>query len=993
MIASGDRRLYDLLPSVYRVRDAERGEPLRALLGVIEGELRLLEEDIDRLYDNLFIETCDEWVVPYLGDLLGVRGLREVHGGSSSQRALVANTLGYRRRKGTAAVLEQLARDITGWPARAVEFFELLATTQHVNHVRPDKGGVVSTRGIDRLGPVDGPFESAAYTADVRHVDNCRGRYNIPNVGLFLWRLQSYFVERTTARAVADPNDGRYRFSPLGHDAPLFNRPRTELDIAQVAAEENTPGALRRRPLYDELEDRRRALANGETPRGRYFEDPPVVQVFVEGGEVPPQEILVCDLSDPPSVVPEGWRRPPAIRSYEPADGGAARTLPIRVALDPVLGRLAFPAGVVPDRVEVSYAYGFPGDLGGGPYDRRASVAGWSDPSEERELWQMGVTRAPSPGDDRLVGTLAEAIEAWNALPPGGDGRVGIISIMDSGTQDEPLVGVRTITVPTGSKLAIVAADWPETPDSAAPGVRRRIAGRLAPDNLRPHLRGDLAAKAGASDARTVAGELILDGLLIEGTVNVMPGDPDGSGRPASLGLLRLAHCTLVPGRSLDADGQPREPDRASVTVAASNDRLRLEIDHSIVGTLRLPAQMDGLQAQDSVLGTTARDGRVVPALVSKKRSSVNLTSATPTVNVTIGNEGPYEAVFPQDQPIPNTIHKARKPLEAAIRAAHDSPAFRDARVITIPNIDRLIVLPGIAAAVSVVAAGGDPTASQLGLTPGAAQRVQAMVGGLLPSFSGLSSLTPSLSVTIGREGPRTLGLAGNPDTIARARRSLRAAIRTAQGASRSFRSTIVGNTKDRLVVLPTEEGETASFGGAPADGTTVRELALENSRPDTPCAIAGGANGELPGPPATLERTTIFGPVRVREMILATEVIFTEPVKVERRQTGCVRFSYLPDGSETPRRFRCQPDLAVQEEPGWVRWRVTPSFTSVRYGAPGYARLDAGRLREIRTGAEDEEEMGAYHFLGQEGRVEGLRDRLDEYLRFGLEAGIFLVN
>lgn len=60
-------RLYQLLPAIYRLRDAAEGEPLRALLAVVEEEFNLLEADIDRLYDNWFIETCDEWVVAYLG--------------------------------------------------------------------------------------------------------------------------------------------------------------------------------------------------------------------------------------------------------------------------------------------------------------------------------------------------------------------------------------------------------------------------------------------------------------------------------------------------------------------------------------------------------------------------------------------------------------------------------------------------------------------------------------------------------------------------------------------------------------------------------------------------------------------------------------------------------------------------------------------------------------------------------------------------------------
>jgi hypothetical protein len=57
-------RLYDLLPAVYRIRDGERAEQLRKLLEVIGEQLQLVEDDIDRLYDNWFIETCEDWVIP-----------------------------------------------------------------------------------------------------------------------------------------------------------------------------------------------------------------------------------------------------------------------------------------------------------------------------------------------------------------------------------------------------------------------------------------------------------------------------------------------------------------------------------------------------------------------------------------------------------------------------------------------------------------------------------------------------------------------------------------------------------------------------------------------------------------------------------------------------------------------------------------------------------------------------------------------------------------
>jgi hypothetical protein len=100
-------KLYRLLPAFYRVRDAEQGEPLKALFSVIAEQVDVIDQDISRLFRNWFIETCDEWVVPYIGELLGVRGVHPVSESTYSLRAFVANTLRYRRRKGTATMLEQ----------------------------------------------------------------------------------------------------------------------------------------------------------------------------------------------------------------------------------------------------------------------------------------------------------------------------------------------------------------------------------------------------------------------------------------------------------------------------------------------------------------------------------------------------------------------------------------------------------------------------------------------------------------------------------------------------------------------------------------------------------------------------------------------------------------------------------------------------------------------------------------------------------------------
>jgi photosystem II stability/assembly factor-like uncharacterized protein len=357
-----EERLYNLLPAIYRIRDESQGSTLRALLNVIENELQIVESDIDNLYDNWFIETCDEWVVPYIGDLLAVNLYAEksrTYG--QERRAYIANTLAYRARKGTAPVLEQLVVDITGWRSRVVEFFKLLSTTQNLNHLRPTNGFVDLRRSsqAERLGT---PFEqAAAYTVQVGNVSSQNGKYNVPNIGIFIWRLKSYPIERGSARLIksADPKtQGRcYTFNPLGNDIPLFNQPQTETEITSLADEINVPAPLRREALSSD-----------------YLNLNPVLKVFLNGQSKPilPEKILFSNLNK--------WEIP----ANNKQNGKT-----YQVAVDPEKGRLAFLTETVPESVEVSYSYGFNGDIGGGPYDRSESIASITPPSISRIKWDV----------------------------------------------------------------------------------------------------------------------------------------------------------------------------------------------------------------------------------------------------------------------------------------------------------------------------------------------------------------------------------------------------------------------------------------------------------------------------------------------------------------------------------------------------------------------------------------------------------------------------
>jgi hypothetical protein len=75
------------------------------------------------------------------------------------------------------------------------------------------------------------------------------------------------------------------------------------------------------------------------------------------------------------------------------------------------------------------------------------------------------------------------------------------------------------------------------------------------------------------------------------------------------------------------------------------------------------------------------------------------------------------------------------------------------------------------------------------------------------------------------------------------------------------------------------------------------------------------------------------------------------------------------------------------------IQIQLTPLFTSRDYGDPAYGQLSQQCAEEIRTGAEDGSEMGVFSHLKQPQREANLRVALEEYLRFGLEAGIFFVT
>jgi hypothetical protein len=551
-------RLFKLLPAHLRARDAAGGDVLRALLGVLSGELDRVQADLDRTYDNWFIETCDEWVVPYIGDLLGVGPQYVFDLRAASLRPLVADTLGFRRRKGTAAMLEGLGQAVTGWRTRAVEYFQLLAATENLNHQRglPRTPDLRDTDGLELLG---GPFERAGRTVEVRRIASRRGRYDIPYVALFCWRLLSLAEDADeypgdapgVRQAVAVPDaaagpPGRFRMSQLGVDLPLWNPTRTLAEGARVA-ESDVPGPLRQRAIYDELQAARDALSAGTAPIYRYLAfDMPAFRIFPVGeDEVPAKQIQICDLDDWTAALP------PA--QTVPLPGGGSLTT--RVAVDPRSGRFAFVSGAVPAAVRVSYHHGFAAESGGGCYDRLHT---FSD-ATGLTPYIVAATDPTLPADP----AFAAAVAKWVAdgSPP------ALFDFADSATY--------------------AAADL-----SLPAGVRAELRAR---DHQRPVLRlGACWQLALAPEAK-----LALNGFILDGAASVTTTGAAGDPLDHDVGL---AHCTLVPGAA---------PSLTSAAAAAG--RLTVSLDHCIAGGLDLGGGAAGFEgnlvAADCILGAVvARD-------------------------------------------------------------------------------------------------------------------------------------------------------------------------------------------------------------------------------------------------------------------------------------------------------------------------------------------------------------------------------------------------
>jgi hypothetical protein len=519
-------QIYALLPAIYRTLDAENGEPLSALLSVIAAQAAIVEENIEQLYDDEFIETCAQWVVPYIGDLVGCDPIYEIGGVATGRRAEVANTIGYRRRKGTLLCLEQVALDVSGLPAAAVECFKRLITTESMHHVRPCHEAWVNLRRGGALERMNSAFDTLNRTVDVRRIaprlrkvcdpdptaldiNLHNGKFNIPNVAVYLWRWQVFQLIKAPAFQV---DSRRFMFSPLGQDMPLFNALLPRESFSRLTGRLDVPQPISRREFHKNI--------------GEFYGTGNSFTLFADDEPILATDICCRDLSSCPG---DNW----------------PCTAPGKIGIDPMTGRIQFGSDyAVPEQLTVSYNYGFPAPIGGGPYDRSDSL-----PSPLIE--DLNYTAVVGT----TVATLEQAVAGWNALAPGAHGLIvipGVVSL------DVDLTGTAAIQLPAQSQLWIISAKVP----AAGGNV-------FAYDESLAVLHGNFEVQGQATPAGVntpPAGQLWISGLWICGSLKIL----------GAASTVQLMDCTLVPGIALRRCGPPTMPGQPSIVATGTEVNLSL---------------------------------------------------------------------------------------------------------------------------------------------------------------------------------------------------------------------------------------------------------------------------------------------------------------------------------------------------------------------------------------------------------------------------------
>jgi hypothetical protein len=340
-------------------------------------------------------------------------------------------------------------------------------------------------------------------------------------------------------------------FSVLGNDTPLYNRPQST--SAHPPGKLNLPTPITRRGLECFETDEASETVTSGLPY--YYGDGKSFEIWTGTPRKPvdPKSIVVADLTD--------W-------TYRPMPG--------QVAVDPMLGRIAFPPTQIRRQgVWVSYNYAFSADMGGGEYARRLS--------------QPAAYNLYLVGEQENFTRINDALTRWQNDNPAN----AVIEITDSGAYVEPI----SITLKPGQTLQLRAAS------GKRPVIRLLNWQTSAPDNLT--INGLANADAAAAEPTSW---FTLDGIVVTGRGVQVQGDVAG---------VTIRHSTLVPGWGLDCNCEPVRPTEPSLELDDAPNCVRIE--HSIIGAIQVnrdevredPCR---IYISDSIVDATSTDAIAVGA-------------------------------------------------------------------------------------------------------------------------------------------------------------------------------------------------------------------------------------------------------------------------------------------------------------------------------------------------------------------------------------------
>jgi hypothetical protein len=587
-------KLWELIPAIYRHEDglAENPGVLRALVAVIAKQAALLKRSQDRLWEDQFIELCNDWAVPYIGDLLGTRMLSALN--QRGRRVDVAKTIYYRRRKGTPRILEELISDISGWDGKLVEAFQRLTRTRHGLDAMPARfagrftgtlpGGWANLQAPSASELSDGPFDEYFHTPDFRKPRGKDGRFGITKLNFHLYRLFAFEVKEVTPFAL---DASRFLFDPSGRNIQLFNKRKRpvsqEWEQWHSALEWELPAPIRCRLLahaeyqlseasIQELQDANGLSAGAATELrsvvGWRFKNEEnlrrTLNTFTNQAELSSDAIFLPLLKY--AILKDGGKNtlwPDALSVHTGSlpetiakenmmaanlDNWSLPATTKQLAIDAERGRFSFLNTPLNVPVTANYHYGFSGAFGAGTYHRPAV--------EDAEPTLVVIPGIGTIGTTEMLST-------------------GVVQVQDN----------KTYTI-NSDHLDIAAFSL------------------QAANQNRPYLvlHADWILDSGAHEEAT----LVLDGLWI----GAQGGSPFHIILRGDYECVMIRNCTLDPGGDDNALGQPLLP----VSLIIEGNVEKLCIEKSITGPLR--TQNDGLLEEAFLLDSIVQSIDVtVPAI------------------------------------------------------------------------------------------------------------------------------------------------------------------------------------------------------------------------------------------------------------------------------------------------------------------------------------------------------------------------------------------